>query len=202
MEIEFGRNNFSTDQLKQYIAVRIDSENARGGILQYSLDNGAFNTLGQATDFHENLLPNYPSQEGHDINYKFVQNDGGDPAAFNGLSTTFKIQELITNESENDYTASGFDKFLSRDGNQSLQGPLDQQAANNSMPFDRTQVTGVIGDTFRTTKASQQGTLEGDIILNGTLTIGNIVIDGANGNITMRDTNTNRIRDITAPTIP
>jgi hypothetical protein len=48
MEIEFGRNNFSTDQLKQYFDA-IDSENARGGIMQYSLDNGAFNTLGQTT---------------------------------------------------------------------------------------------------------------------------------------------------------
>lgn len=99
MEIEFGRNNFSTDQLKQYIAVLIDSESARGGVLQYSLDNGAFNTLGQTTGPQTKLsFPTIRSQEGHDINFKYVHNSPGDPPAFNGISTTFKIQELITNE--------------------------------------------------------------------------------------------------------
>lgn len=99
MEIEFGRNNFGTDQLKQYIAVLIDSEDARGGVLQYSLDNGPFNTLGQTTTPSTKIsFPTLRSQEGHDINYKFVQNDGGEPAAFNGLSTHFKMLELIVNE--------------------------------------------------------------------------------------------------------
>lgn len=99
MEIEFGRNNFGTDQLKQYITVLIDSENARGGVLQYSLDNAAFNTLGQTVGASTKIsFPTIRPQEGHDINYKFVQNDAGEPAAFNGLSTHFKIQELIVNE--------------------------------------------------------------------------------------------------------
>jgi hypothetical protein len=95
--------------------------------------------------------------------------------------------------SDNDYSTSGFDKFLSR-SSQSLQGPLDQEnIQNNAASFDRTQVSGVVGDTFRTTKTSQQGILDGEIVLNGVLTIGNIVIDGVNDNITLRDTTTNRI---------
>lgn len=100
MEVEFGRNNFGTDQLKQYMSVRIDSENARGGIFQYSLDNGAFNTLGQTTTPSTKLIfpTNNQLQEGHDVNYKFVHNDGGDAPGFNGLSTHFKIQELVENE--------------------------------------------------------------------------------------------------------
>lgn len=100
MEVEIGRNNFGTDQLKAYMSCLMDSENARGGILQYALDNGAFNTLGQATDPSTKI--SFPTKaqlaEGHDINYKFVHNDGGDPPAFNGLSTYFKIQELVVNE--------------------------------------------------------------------------------------------------------
>lgn len=99
MEIEFGRNNFSTDQLKGYISVLADSENARGAIIQYSLDNGPFNTLGQLVDTSTKLsYPTTRPQEGHDINYKIVHNDSGDAPAFNGLSTYFKINELIVNE--------------------------------------------------------------------------------------------------------
>lgn len=100
MEIEFGRNNFGTDQLKLYMSVQTDSENARGGILQYSLDDGSFNVLGQMTNATDKI--EFPTRaqlaESHDINYRFVHNDKGDPPAFNGMSTYFKIQELIVNE--------------------------------------------------------------------------------------------------------
>lgn len=100
MEIEFGRNNFSTDQLKSYLTVLIDSENARGAILQYALDAGPFNTLGQLTETSTKISIPTRGQlvEAHDINYKLVDNTQGDPTAFNGLSTYFKIQELIVNE--------------------------------------------------------------------------------------------------------
>lgn len=99
MEIEFGRNNFGTDQLKQYLSVLVDSENPRGGVLQFALDGGSYNTLGQTTDNSTKIsFPTKLPQEGHDISYKFTSNDIGDPLAFNGLSTYFKIQELIVNE--------------------------------------------------------------------------------------------------------
>lgn len=100
MEVEWGRNNFGTDQLKSFIAVLIDSEDARGGKMQYSLDNGPFNTLGQTTEPATKISFSTRGQlvEGHDVNYKFVHNDGGDAPAINGLSTNFKIQELIPNE--------------------------------------------------------------------------------------------------------
>lgn len=100
MEVEFGRNNFGTDQAKQYISMLIDSENARGGIMQYSIDNGPFNTLGQTTDTSTKLTYplTAPTKEGHDINYKFVHNDAGDAPALNGMSTYFKLTELLVNE--------------------------------------------------------------------------------------------------------
>lgn len=100
MEIEWGRNNFGTDQLKLYLTCLIDSENARGGIMQYALDGGPFNTLGQTVDNSTKISIGTAQnlQEGHDINYKFVHNDAGEPPAINGMSTWFKIQELIVNE--------------------------------------------------------------------------------------------------------
>lgn len=100
MEVEFGRNNFGTDQLKLYMTVLIDSENARGAILQAALDDGPFNTLGQLTETSTkiSIQTRKDVQEYRDINYKIVDNSQGDPTAVNGLSTIFKIQELISNE--------------------------------------------------------------------------------------------------------
>jgi len=100
MEIEFGRNNFGTDQLKLYMTVLIDSENARGAILQAALDDGPFNTLGQLTEVSTkiSIQTRQDAQEYRDINYKIVDNSLGDPTAVNGLSTIFKIQELVSNE--------------------------------------------------------------------------------------------------------
>jgi hypothetical protein len=65
--------------------------------------------------------------------------------------------------SDGDYTAAGFDKFLTR-ADQTIGGNLDAVAPNNAVAFDRTQVTGQLGDTLR---------------------IGNIHIDGISGRISI-----------------
>lgn len=74
----------------------------------------------------------------------------------------------------NDYTDSGFDKFLSRGGTPSLQGPLDVETTttNNAVPFDRTQISGSLGDTLK---------------------IGNIFIDGSTGRISIYDDSGNEV---------
>lgn len=69
--------------------------------------------------------------------------------------------------SDQDYTAAGFDSFLSRSVDDLPQTNLDSKGpANNAMPFDRTQVSGALGDTVK---------------------IGNIFLDGANSRIIMND---------------
>lgn len=99
MEIEWGRNNFGTDQLKQLISCLIDSEEARGGIMQYALDGGPFNTLGQIVDKQTKIsFKSRGPQEGRDVNYKYVHNDSSSAPSINGMSTHFKIQEIIVNE--------------------------------------------------------------------------------------------------------
>lgn len=66
-----------------------------------------------------------------------------------------------------DYVAAGFDKLLSRGDTPNLAGSLDvQNTSNNAVPFDRTQMSGALGDTIR---------------------IGNILLDGANSRIIMND---------------
>lgn len=66
--------------------------------------------------------------------------------------------------SDSDYTSSGFDKFLSR-GESTLQGNLDQQLPNNAVSFDRTQISGALGDTLRIGKIYLNGAT-GTIVLN------------------------------------
>lgn len=100
MEVELGRNNFGTDQQKAYLSVLVDSENARGAILQYSIDGGRFETLGQITDRVTKLMFSQNDQliEGRDINYKIVHNDGGSAPIINGLTTYFSMREAVINE--------------------------------------------------------------------------------------------------------
>lgn len=100
MDVELGRNNFGTDQKKIYSSVLVDSEAARGMILQYSIDGGRYETLGQITDRVSKLVFPQGGQliEGRDINYKFVHNDTGDAPVLNGGSTYFTVSEDIPNE--------------------------------------------------------------------------------------------------------
>ena len=100
LEVELGRDNFGTDQKKNYLSVLVDSENARGALLQYSIDDGRFETLGQITNNIEKLVFPQGGQlvEGRDINYKIVHNDSGDPPMVNGLTTYFSLTEDKINE--------------------------------------------------------------------------------------------------------
>lgn len=99
MEIEVGRDNLGTDQLKRFISVLVDSENARGAVLQYSLDGGNFLTLGEITqNVQKMIFPQGDQQpEARDIDYKFVHNDKGDPPIVNGLTTYTSFAELVVN---------------------------------------------------------------------------------------------------------
>lgn len=99
MEIEFGRDNFNSDNIKKYIGVLVDSENARGALLKYSLDGGAFITLGQITNNIEKLTFPQGGQfvQARDINFKISHNDTGDPPVINGLTTYYGEVEMVVN---------------------------------------------------------------------------------------------------------
>lgn len=101
-EVGLGRNNFGTDAVKTYTAVLTDTEGAREASLQYALDGGSFQTLGQLTKPVNKFA--FPTDgdtiEGRDIDYKLVHSDSGDPPAINGVSTTYQIQERIVDEVE------------------------------------------------------------------------------------------------------
>lgn len=74
---------------------------------------------------------------------------------------------------DQDYTAAGFDKFMSRSVDITPQANLDSPTpANNAVAFDRTQVTGMLGDTIQ---------------------LGKININGSSGSITMSDGTTTRL---------
>lgn len=100
MTIELGRDNLGTDQRKGYMSVLVDSENARGSVLQYSLDGGNFETLGQITKQVELMI--FPQREqlkvSRNIDFKFVHNGSGDPPIINGLTVYFRIEEQVVSE--------------------------------------------------------------------------------------------------------
>lgn len=100
LEIQLGRNNFGTDQMKRYGAVLVDSESARGAALQYSINGGAWNTLGQITNNIEKMV--FPQGdniiEARDIDYKIVHNDTGSPTIINGLVTYYNVIESSVSE--------------------------------------------------------------------------------------------------------
>lgn len=101
VEIEFGRNNFSTDQKKTYLTALVDSEQARGALIQYSIDSGPFQTLGQITEPVQKMIFPQGGQliEGRDINYKFTHNDEGNSPILNGIMTYYSGTEGTPNES-------------------------------------------------------------------------------------------------------
>lgn len=100
MIVELGRTNCGTETGKTYLSVQVDSENARGGILQYQLDGGDWNTLGQINNPIETLAFPQVKQlvQSRDINFRFTHNDYGDPPIFNGLTVYFQITESLPNE--------------------------------------------------------------------------------------------------------
>lgn len=100
MEIEIGRNNMGTDQRKGFMSALVDSEDARGAVIMYSIDGGSFNVLGQINNNIEKLV--FPQKdnmiEGRDINYKIIHNDTGDPTIINGITTYYVLIENMVNE--------------------------------------------------------------------------------------------------------
>lgn len=101
LDIELGRNNFNTDQKKTYNSVLVDSENARGATIQYSVDGGQFRTLGTIHDRVGLLVFKQRGQlvEGRDINYRIVHNEEGDPTVINGIITYYSVSEGKPDES-------------------------------------------------------------------------------------------------------
>ena len=100
MLLEFGRTNCGTEQAKIFEAVLIDSERTRTGIMQYQLDGGNWETLGQIVEDIGELSFDLGTQKkiGHDINLRFTHNNQGDPPYFNGFTLYFNSVQSIVNE--------------------------------------------------------------------------------------------------------
>lgn len=101
MEIEIGRSNFGSDQKKTYLAVLVDSENARGATLQYAVDGDRFESLGPITGNVCKIVFPQGGQliEGRDINFKITHNEKTDPCVINGLTTYYSTTEAKPDES-------------------------------------------------------------------------------------------------------
>lgn len=73
------------------------------------------------------------------------------------------------NSGDYDMTTAGFDGFMSRSIDQTPQINLDSATPpNNAIAFDRNQVTGALGDTFRLGKIYLNGSTGTIIMSDGT----------------------------------
>lgn len=100
MMLEFGRTNCGTEQAKIFEACLVDSERTRTGIMQYQLDAGNWETLGQINENIGELPFQLKNQKkiGHDINLRFTHNSFADPPYFNGWTLYFNSVQSIVNE--------------------------------------------------------------------------------------------------------
>lgn len=101
MTVETGRVNCGTEQNKTWMAVQVDSERARGAILQYSLDNDdTWLTLSQLTEDIQTVPFPQANEliQSRDINFRVVHNEPTDPPFINGLTVYFNIVESLVNE--------------------------------------------------------------------------------------------------------
>jgi len=102
MIIDSGRTNCGTEQAKTWGALQVDSENARGAIVQLSFDGGDWQTYPgwQLKDNIQTL--NFPQRgeliKSRDIDVRLVHNDYGDPPSVNGFTVYFAVAESIVNE--------------------------------------------------------------------------------------------------------
>ncbi len=102
MILESGRTNCGIEQRKTWGALQVDSENARGAIIQVSFDGGDWKTFPnwQLKDNIQTL--NFPQKgqllASRDIDVRIVHNDYGDPPAVNGFTVYFALSESIVNE--------------------------------------------------------------------------------------------------------
>lgn len=100
--VRTGRNNCGTEQSKAWNALQVDSENARGAVISYSLDGGDWKTHNnwQLKDNIQTL--NYPQRgqliSSHDIDFMIQHNDYGDAPAVNGATVYFTLNESVVNE--------------------------------------------------------------------------------------------------------
>ena len=92
MELELGRDNLASKNMKNYISAYFQSEQARTATVSYSIDGGNFKPLGQLEKYHKEF--NFPvGQLGYDINFKIVHNDSGERPMINGPIVTFSNAE-------------------------------------------------------------------------------------------------------------
>lgn len=100
MMLEFGRTNCGTEQEKIFESMLIDSERTRSGIVQYQMDAGNWETLGQIIEPIGELMFSQVDEKkkGHDINLRFTHNTLGDPPFFNGWTVYFNSIQSLVNE--------------------------------------------------------------------------------------------------------
>lgn len=90
-EIELGRDNYTIDEVKNYLSCYVYTESPRGATVKYQIEGGNWKTLGTLTSDVQ-MLKFSDGIEGRDINLKISQNDDGDPISVIMIVNNFNTQ--------------------------------------------------------------------------------------------------------------
>lgn len=94
MEVQVGRNNFGSEQEKEFVGTYVVAEDARTTQLAASIDGKQFHNIGQATVVN-NKIPFPDGARGRDIDYKLTHNDDGERPIIEGIATYFNSTESL-----------------------------------------------------------------------------------------------------------
>lgn len=99
LEVETGRDNFGSEQLKKFDAMLIYSEASIGSSIKVSIDNSDFITVGQITSGVQYIkMPERGSGKppiGTSVSCKILNASAGDPPVIQGIVWYYDIQEDI-----------------------------------------------------------------------------------------------------------
>ncbi len=92
-EVETGRENFGTEQVKNYLGCYVETQSARGALLYVSIDGTQYIQVAQITENNQQVLFPGNLKTGRDISYKLVHVNAGDRPVFVGISSYYSMLE-------------------------------------------------------------------------------------------------------------
>lgn len=94
-EVEVGRNNFGTEQVKNLIGCYVETQGARGAQILLAVEGGQYQVVGEINTNNQQVV--YPGtlKTGRDVSIKIAHNNAADRPVLVGISNYFSQLESI-----------------------------------------------------------------------------------------------------------
>lgn len=94
-EVEIGRNNFGTEQVKNLIGCYVETQGARGAQLMLAVEGGQYQVVAELEFNNQQVRFPGALRTGRDVSYKIVHNNSNDRPTLAGVSTYYSMLESI-----------------------------------------------------------------------------------------------------------